>query len=148
MHLEPFYRMSLTPSISTISMPKMPRAAAWKSMRAAPASEGPGLGIDIDEEKAELAARPKANCPRVGVLEPPGGSTYYTPHPPANASAASRKATSAAYAAACGTTMDQDFRPSSTRPERRGLQGIVYRSAPVGPDGAPSHQTKSINRPA
>ncbi len=49
-----------------------------------PVPEGPGLGIDIDEEKlAELAARPKSELPtHVGVLELPGGSTYYTPSIP------------------------------------------------------------------
>ncbi len=49
-----------------------------------PVPEGPGLGIDIDEEMlAELAARPKSELPtHVGVLELPGGSTYYTPSIP------------------------------------------------------------------
>lgn len=49
-----------------------------------PVPEGPGLGIDIDEKKlAELAARPKSELPtHVGVLELPGGSTYYTPSIP------------------------------------------------------------------
>ena len=49
-----------------------------------PVPEGPGLGIDIDEEKlAGLAARPKSELPtHVGVLELPGGSTYYTPSIP------------------------------------------------------------------
>ena len=49
-----------------------------------PVPDGPGLGIDVDEEKlAELAARPKSELPtHVGVLELPGGSTYYTPSIP------------------------------------------------------------------
>lgn len=49
-----------------------------------PVPEGAGLGVEIDEDKlAELAARPKSELPlHVGVLELPGGSTYYTPSIP------------------------------------------------------------------
>ena len=49
-----------------------------------PVPEGPGLGINVDEEKlSELAARPKSELPNhVGVLSLPGGSTYYTPSIP------------------------------------------------------------------
>ena len=113
-----------------------------------PVPEGPGLGIDIDEEKlAELAARPKSELPtHVGVLELPGGSTYYTPSIP-SAEQPQRLP---------GRQRPRHTQPRverrwirgfqghlPTRPERRGLQGIVYRSAPVGPrTGALSHQNK------
>ena len=97
-----------------------------------PVPEGPGLGIDVDEEKlAELEARPKSELPtHVGVLELPGGSTYYTPlFPLQDVSAASQKATSAAFAAACGTTMDQRIsRPPSNESRAKGHS----RHSPLG----------------
>lgn len=46
-----------------------------------PVPEGPGLGVEVDEEiLRELTARPKSELPRhVGILYLPGGSQYYTP---------------------------------------------------------------------
>ena len=49
-----------------------------------PVPEGPGLGVEVDENiLQELAARPKSKLPRhVGILHLPGGTTYYTPSTP------------------------------------------------------------------
>ena len=117
-----------------------------------PVPKGPGLGIDIDQEKlAELAARPKSELPtHVGVLELPAGSTYYTPSiPSAEISAASQKATSAAFAAACGTTMDQRIsRPPSNESRAKGHSRHVHWGAPVQQLGALPIKIKSTNRPA
>jgi L-alanine-DL-glutamate epimerase-like enolase superfamily enzyme len=49
-----------------------------------PVPEGPGLGVEVDENLLkELAARPKTELPRhVGILYLPGGTRYYAPSIP------------------------------------------------------------------